>query len=391
MSKYPMVRLADAFSLQMGKTPSRDCSLYWENGTNKWLSISDINKDSKFISETKEYITDKAVLESGIKHVPENTVIMSFKLSIGKTAITTCPIYTNEAIMAFIPKEEVSFDISFLYHLFANKNWSNGSNKAVKGSTLNKASLSITQIPYPTKEEQKRISKNLDKIFYLIQRRKQQLSKFDELAKSRFLEMFGQCGEDRFGWGVSRLGDCCIINPSKSTEARLEDELEVSFCPMPYVSESGDIKTGETKLYKDVKSGFTYFAEEDVLFAKITPCMENGKGAIARNLKNGIGFGSTEFHILRPNRSIITPEWLYVLTTFKQFRKDAEANMTGSAGQKRVPSIFLRNYKISIPPLEMQKQYVGILEQLDKSKFRIKKSLEKLELTYKALLQEYFG
>ena len=190
MIKYPMVRLEDAFSLQMGKTPSRDCSLYWENGTNKWLSISDINKDSKFISETKEYITDKAVLESGIKHVPENTVIMSFKLSIGKTAITTCPIYTNEAIMAFIPKEEVSFDISFLYHLFANKNWSNGSNKAVKGSTLNKASLSITQIPYPTKEEQKRISKNLDKIFYLIQRRKQQLSKFDELAKSRFCAEF---------------------------------------------------------------------------------------------------------------------------------------------------------------------------------------------------------
>lgn len=185
--------------------------------------------------------------------------------------------------------------------------------------------------------------------------------------------MFGQCGEDRFGWGLSRLGDCCIINPSKSTEARLEDELEVSFCPMPYVSELGDIKTDETKLYKDVKSGFTYFAEEDILFAKITPCMENGKGAIARNLKNGIGFGSTEFHILRPNRSIITPEWLYVLTTFKQFRKDAEANMTGSAGQKRVPSIFLRNYKISIPPLELQKQYVGILEQLDKSKFRAKK------------------
>lgn len=188
--------------------------------------------------------------------------------------------------------------------------------------------------------------------------------------------MFGQCGEDRFGWGLSRLGDCCIINPSKSTEARLEDELEVSFCPMPYVSELGDIKTDETKLYKDVKSGFTYFAEEDILFAKITPCMENGKGAIARNLKNGIGFGSTEFHILRPNRSIITPEWLYVLTTFKQFRKDAEANMTGSAGQKRVPSIFLRNYKISIPPLELQKQYVGILEQLDKSKFRMKKCLK---------------
>ncbi len=186
MSKYPMVKLGDVFTLQMGKTPSRDCSEYWENGTNKWVSISDINKDSKFISETKECISDKAVSESGIKYVPENTVIMSFKLSIGKTAITACPIYTNEAIMAFFPKKETSFDISFLYHLFANKNWSVGLNKAVKGSTLNKASLSIAKIPYPTKEEQRHISEILDKIFCLIQKRKQQLSKLDELAKSRF-------------------------------------------------------------------------------------------------------------------------------------------------------------------------------------------------------------
>ena len=238
------------------------------------------------------------------------------------------------------------------------------------------SNLTDALINVPSWDIQKEIIERLEKLLNTISKRKEQLAKLDELAKSRFIEMFGQCGEDRFGWGVSKLGDCCIINPSKSTEARLEDELEVSFCPMPYVSELGDIKTDETKLYKDVKSGFTYFAEEDVLFAKITPCMENGKGAIARNLKNGIGFGSTEFHILRPNRSIITPEWLYVLTTFKQFRKDAEANMTGSAGQKRVPSIFLRNYKISIPPLELQKQYVGILEQLDKSKFRIKKCLK---------------
>ena len=187
MSKYPTVKLGDIFTLQMGKTPARNNADYWKNGTNNWVSISDIGKDSKFIYTTKESISDKAVIESGIKIVPQNTIIMSFKLSIGKTAITTSPIYTNEAIMAFIPKNEISCDLSFLYHLFTNKDWTEGLNKAVKGTTLNKASLSLTRIPFPSITEQKRISTNLDRIFTLIGKRKQQLSKLDELAKSRFI------------------------------------------------------------------------------------------------------------------------------------------------------------------------------------------------------------
>lgn len=203
--------------------------------------------------------------------------------------------------------------------------------------------------------------------------------------------MFGRCGEDKFGWGLKTLDDCCVINPQKTTDSRLKPGLEVSFCPMPYVSEKGEIKTDDIIIYDKVKSGFTYFAENDVLFAKITPCMENGKGAIARNLKNGIGFGSTEFHVLRPKEEMITPEWLYFFTTFQQFRKDAENNMTGSAGQRRVPVNFLKKYRVSVPPKSLQYEFTRLLQQLDKSKFRIKKSLEKLELTYKALLQEYFG
>ena len=203
--------------------------------------------------------------------------------------------------------------------------------------------------------------------------------------------MFGRCGEDKFGWGLKTLEDCCVINPQKTTDNRLKPGLEVSFCPMPYVSEKGEIKTDDITIYDKVKTGFTYFAENDVLFAKITPCMENGKGAIARNLKNEIGFGSTEFHVLRPKKEMITPEWLYFLTTFQQFRKDAETNMTGSAGQRRVPANFLKKYRVSVPPKSLQYKFARILQQLDKSKFRIKKSLEKLELTYKALLQEYFG
>lgn len=167
-----------------------------------------------------------------------------------------------------------------------------------------------------------------------------------------------------------RLGECCIINPKKSSDIRLVDnDLMVSFVSMSDVSEDGQIVTCNHKQYESVKSGFTYFSENDVLFAKITPCMENGKGGIAKGLLNGIGFGSTEFHVLRPIDQVSNSCWLYELTSFPQFRQAAEINMTGSAGQRRVPASFLANYKVSLPPISLQNQFADFVHQLDKSKY----------------------
>ena len=175
-------------------------------------------------------------------------------------------------------------------------------------------------------------------------------------------------GTDTKGWGLQYLGTCCELNPKKGTDKRLVSGLSVSFVPMPAVSESGKIDASQIKVYDEVKTGFTYFAENDVLFAKITPCMENGKGAVAVGLCNNIGFGSTEFHILRPINNKSNPYWLYSLTSFDAFRKDAADNMTGSAGQRRVPAVFLEKYKVTLPPIELQNQFAAFVEQTDKSK-----------------------
>ena len=180
--------------------------------------------------------------------------------------------------------------------------------------------------------------------------------------------MFGMPGTDTKGWGLQYLGTCCELNPKKGTDKRLVSGLSVSFVPMPAVSENGKIDVSQIKAYDEVKTGFTYFAENDVLFAKITPCMENGKGAVAVGLCNNIGFGSTEFHILRPINNKSNPYWLYSLTSFDAFRKDAADNMTGSAGQRRVPAVFLEKYKVTLPPIELQNQFAAFVEQVDKSK-----------------------
>ena len=175
-------------------------------------------------------------------------------------------------------------------------------------------------------------------------------------------------GTDAFGWGLVPLGSICNINPKKSLDSRLVSGAVVSFVPMPAVTEHGEIDATAIKEYDEVKTGFTYFAENDVLFAKITPCMENGKGAVAKGLHNGIGFGSTEFHVLRPISGKTDPYWIYTLTAFSQFRMDAASNMTGSAGQRRVPASFLENYRVSLPPIALQEQFAAFVEQTDKSK-----------------------
>ena len=183
---------------------------------------------------------------------------------------------------------------------------------------------------------------------------------------------------DEFGWGLQRIGDICEINPKKAKDFHLQSDCEVSFVPMSAVSEKGEIDATETKKYEEVKNGFTYFIENDILFAKITPCMENGKGCVATNLHNGIGFGSTEFHVIRTSINV-NPYWLYTVTTFKQFRKKAAANMTGSAGQRRVPTKFLENYKLALPPIELQNKFTDFVKQVDKSKFDCIKSIKYIE------------
>jgi restriction endonuclease S subunit len=157
------------------------------------------------------------------------------------------------------------------------------------------------------------------------------------------------------------LGDLCEINPKKS-EVKDKD-FEVSFVPMSDVSEQDYyFEPKQTKKISEVYKGYTYFAENDVLLAKITPCFENGKSAIARKLKNGIGFGSTEFIVFRANNKTI-PEWIYNFIANTGFIDEGKNHMTGSAGQRRLNIDFVRTYKIPLPSLEIQKKLVAESEK----------------------------
>lgn len=185
-----------------------------------------------------------------------------------------------------------------------------------------------------------------------------------------------------------KLKEICIINPKSPG---FQNDFIVSFVPMPKVGENGEFDPSEIKTYQEVKKGFTYFQNGDVLFAKITPCMENGKGAIAQSLENGIGFGSTEFHVLRPFPEYVTSKWLYYLLSWPLFRIEAGKCMTGSAGQKRVPKSFLEEYNVDLPDLSTQEEVTNTLDKVCNLISLRKQQLAKLDELVKVRFVEMFG
>jgi len=163
------------------------------------------------------------------------------------------------------------------------------------------------------------------------------------------------------------LGEVCEINPKKSDLKGLDDDLDVSFIPMSDMKQgTADLDIRQIKKLREVLKGYTYFKNADVLLAKITPCFENGKSGIARGLKNGIGFGSTEFIVIRPDRNRILPELIYHFIFDSKFLTEGKLNMTGSAGQQRLSLDFVKMYPIPLPPIEVQEKIVAELDGYQK-------------------------
>ena len=379
----------------------------------KLLDICDIsgNPVKKFIGN-KKYIATGDVIDNVISsytivnydnkpsradvEISKNELLFAKMINTKKVLLSNDDNIKNIYSTGFYclrPKENV--DIKYLYYLINSKSFNNQKDKNCSGATQkaisNDGLAKIVISDIPNYNIQKRIANILEKIDSLISVKKQQMIKFDELIKSQFVEMFGNVYINDKKWNVyDKIGNHCILNPKKNEISEINKNTLITFLPMQNVSVYGVLDYSIERTIREVWKGFTYFRDDDVLFAKITPCMENGKGAVARKLKNGIGFGTTEFHVIRPKKEI-NSIWIYYVLADKKFRSNAEKNMTGSAGQKRVPISFIENYKISIPPIELQNKFADIVEQIDKQKFEFENSLKKLEELQASLMQEYFG
>jgi type I restriction enzyme S subunit len=192
------------------------------------------------------------------------------------------------------------------------------------------------------------------------------------------------------GWEVKKLGEVCLIHPQKK-EARnkLKNSDLVSFIPMQDLGiEQSYVEATQVRPLEEVIKGYTYFANDDVLLAKITPCFENGKLGIAKNLSNGVGFGSSEYIVLRP-KDYLYNKFLYYFLCSDKFRKEGSKRMMGTAGQKRVAKGFIKSYLIPIPPLSEQQRIVEILDEVFEGIATIKANAERNLQNACELFQSY--
>ena len=280
----------------------------------------------------------------------------------------------------------------------------------VNGTTrlkLTQGSMDTIPVPIPHLPEQQRIVDRIESLFAKLDEAKQKaqdaLDSFETRKAAILLKAFTgeltaqwrkEHGVGMESWDKTILKNVCKVNPKKIDTNGLPDDLEVSFFPMASLSEIyGEITEPQTRLLKDVKNGFTNFSEGDVVFAKITPCMENGKSAIIGKLVNGIGYGTTEFYVLRCNENLYN-RYLYHMVRDTSFRNKAKAVMSGAVGQQRVPKSFMENYPLNLPSVPEQTEIVRILDDFLAKEQQAKEAaeavLEQIDLIKKSILARAF-
>ena len=288
---------------------------------------------------------------------------------------------------AHVLKPNENMNVDYLCYSLMFYNVSGMVNGATR-KKLTQAAMRKMQIPLRGMEEQLHIVNQLNKICMIIELRKQELQRLDDLIKARFVEMFGiPLDESKANM---RFTDCVEFNPEKS-EVKDMQNVEVSFIPMECVGVDGSFNIRENGPVSNYYKGYTYFRDGDVLLAKITPCFENGKAAIAEGCKNGIGFGTTEFHVARPKAGVSNSYWIKYLLKNDSVHDLATINMTGSAGQKRIQTSFFEKLIIFCPPIQLQNQFADFVRQVDKSKVAVQKALDETQTLFDSLMQEYFG
>lgn len=393
MKSWPKAKLGDIATITAGQSAPQSPSDYGTEG----ISFVKAGHLSKIIDDCNENsclkISDERAKFYKLKLFSAGSIIFAksgMSCMKGFVHLLTRDVYLVNHLACVTSEPSELFPGYLRYYLMKRK-----PNALVKDESY--PSISLTDIakitiPLPPLAEQEKIARTLDVVSASQRSRRRYLDELETLIRARFIETFGNPSSSVQKWPTRRLGDVCKINPSKSASlAKEAAALPVSFVPMPNVSERGEIDASETRLYEEVKKGFTYFEENDVLFAKITPCMENGKGAVARGLTNGVGFGSTEFHVLRPMENAAHPVWIYRLTAFQEFRRLAQKKMTGSAGQKRVPASFLENFVVGVPPIALQNEFATFVESVERTKAAVRAGIAETQTLFDALTQEYFG
>lgn len=444
-NSWQIKTLGEVCEITMGQSPLGEKVINKKQNTNSKALEFHQGK----ICFTDKFITESEVVTTDIRKVAQsNSILLCVRAPVGIINITQRQIAIGRGLCALNFKDKNSNNDFLYFYLLTLKNYFNEKATGSTFSAINLDTIKNTKIPLPPLEIQKCIVARLESAFEKIEKgsahlqdAKTKLAKYKQsLLKSAFdgtltaaaslqgvekaetihkvdchksananfhnddksvdchdLTSSNLAMTDKEnpklpqGWTIKTLGEVCEINPKN----KLDDDLEVSFIPMNLILDKFQNKFSyETKIWKNIKKGYTHFQNNCIALAKITPCFENGKCVILDNLKNGYGAGTTELIILLPNLQETIAKYIFYFLNTQNFIEQGKRNFKGTAGQLRISADFVANCKIPLPPLETQKQIVKLLEKhlqhADKTGKFIESALNKAKQLKQSLLKSAF-
>lgn len=346
--KWPLVKLGDLCEIARGGSPRPiDAFLTQDPDGINWIKIGDANEGDKYITKTAEKIIPEGLKKTRL--VKPGDFILSNSMSFGRPYIMKIGGAIHDGWLLLRLNDKTALSDDYLYLILGSNILKEEYSRLATGGVVNNLNSDLVrnvEIPLPPLEIQQQIVTELSQYQKVIDGARMVVENYRPYIKVEK------------NWPYKPLSEVCILNPKKIEINGLKPSTPVSFVPMSCVHENDPSFTPEgTKALSEVIKGYTYFKEKDVLLAKITPCFENGKAGIAGKLENKIGFGSTEFHVLRTTEAVL-PEWIYHFVTTTDFRSSGILRMTGSAGQQRIPTSFVEEYQIPVPSIRVQQKAI---------------------------------
>lgn len=380
-SKWPMLELGEVCEVERGASPRpiKDYITDSEDGIN-WIKIGDGEENSKYICSTKEKITREAAEKS--RRVYKGDLILSNSMSFGRPYIMGIDGCVHDGWL-IIKNSRGLFNPLYLCYILGSDIMMQEYARLATGGVVNNLNSSLVRscrIPIPPLAVQEEIIAVIETFQKIID------------GARLVVDNYKPTINNNPSWPIVKIGDVCELNPKKSEVSELDEDTLVSFVPMADINDQDMFfSAGGEKPIKDVYSGYTYFRDNDVLLAKVTPCFENGKSGIAKNLRNGIGFGSSEFYVLRAHSKLILPDLIYYTINSKEFIRQGKNNMTGTGGLQRLTKDYVMEYPIALPPLETQQQIVTSVSEEIAIVEQNKRLIEIFEQKIKDKISEVWG
>ena len=385
-----LVRLGDVCTVVSGSTPKTSVDEYW-NGDVKWITPAELDADSYYIHDSVKHITELGRTKTGLSYMPVGTVILSSRAPIGKTAILGCEMCCNQGFKNLICTDRIFNE--YLYHfLRAKTNYLNSLGRGATFKELSKGIVENVLIPLPAIEEQHHIADLFASIEELIQTKKQQLDLFDELVKSRFIELFGSLNDNEKGLDIVSIEELCTLikDGTHQTPTYTEDKQN----GFKFLS-SKDVMTQKI-CWDDIK----YIPAE--LHEKLYATIQPQRNDILMS-KNGVNYGVAAVNdtdeifdiyvslaLLRPRTDMVNPVYLRCVINNPDTKRQFDSSIKGIG----VPNLHLgeiKKTKVLFPPIDKQNEFVAFVEQTEKSKLAVQQSIAELEELKKSLMQKYFG